>query len=152
ADAITGNYYRPVALTLMALLWQVAGAHAGAWHAIVAVGHGLVTAVLLIVLRTHGLGLETAWFATLLFALHPVHVSSVAWICGLQDVWAALLGVIAYLLHRAWQIRAHRRWLAMSAVVYGVALLSKESSIGLLVMLIGEWLLVPALPAARTRW
>ena len=54
-----------------------------------------------------------------LFALHPVHVESVAWIAGLKDVLALLFVALALLTHANEERRV--RWLAVLCVMLACA-------------------------------
>ncbi|HUD70551.1 MAG TPA: tetratricopeptide repeat protein, partial [Dongiaceae bacterium] len=73
-------------------------------------------------------GVAAATLAAALFAVHPVHVESVAWISGRTDLLATLLVLAAFLLDRAGGRRdpaaGARRGAAFLAFL--LALLSKE--------------------------
>jgi len=66
-----------------------------------------------------------AFAAAGLFAVHPVHVESVAWICGRTDGISTLLVLAAFLVHRAAGERERRRWLA-AGLLFLPALFAKE--------------------------
>jgi len=66
-----------------------------------------------------------AFAAAGLFAVHPVHVESVTWICGRTDVLSTLLALAAFLVHRAAGHREPRRWLA-AGLLFLPALFAKE--------------------------
>ena len=76
------------------------------------------------------LGLSAAWFAAALFALHPVHVESVAWIAERKNVLSGFFylgAALAYLQFRPVDSMASRwRWYAVAArPLHVLALLSK---------------------------
>ena len=81
-----------------------------------------------------------AWFAAAVFAVHPLHVESVAWVIGRKDVLATvfyLAAVLAYV-----RFAEMRRWrhygLAMALFVLG--LLSKSITVTLPVaLLLWHW-------------
>ena len=81
-----------------------------------------------------------AWFAAAVFAVHPLHVESVAWVIGRKDILATafyLAAVLAYI-----RFAEMRRWrhygLAMALFVLG--LLSKSIAITLPVaLLLWHW-------------
>ncbi len=65
-----------------------------------------------------------ATLGALLFAVHPTRVESVAWISGVTDPLAALVGFSAVLA-----VGAGRRRLVLSSALFGLALLTKETAL-----------------------
>lgn len=101
------------------------------WYAL---GCGLATAFLLTLLdplRRGGRPRNLAVLSGLLFALHPAHAESVAWVAGRKDVISTALVFLALLLH----LRARRSgagaFYAASAVVAGLACLAKSTATAL---------------------
>lgn len=89
--------------------------------------HWVCTLLVYAVARSERLSARLPLAAAALFAVHPVHVESVAWISGRTDTLCTALVLGAFLLHR----RASRSarpvpWLALACVVFGCALLAKE--------------------------
>ncbi len=79
-------------------------------------------------------GLAGSAAAALLFAVHPIHTESVAWMAGRSDVVCAvffLAAVLFYLLHRA---TLKLGWLLAAAAAALLAMLSKETGVGLLLL------------------
>ncbi|MCU0253477.1 MAG: tetratricopeptide repeat protein, partial [Acidobacteria bacterium] len=79
-------------------------------------------------------GLSGSAAAALLFAVHPIHTESVAWMAGRSDVVCAvffLAAVLFYLLHRATLKLA---WLLAAAAAALAAMMSKETGVGLLLL------------------
>ena len=74
---------------------------------------------------------RAALWAAILFALHPVHLESVAWISGISDPLAMCLGlpVIAGLLSKP-GLKQKSPWLI--GALFLTALCCKESAIGIL--------------------
>ena len=94
-----------------------------------------------------------AWLAGaagLLFAVHPVHVETAAWIVGRSDSLAALFGLLALTLHLRYRRGGSRTALGAAAVALLGALLSKEAAAGLVLLLpLADWILgLPAPPPA----
>src|SRR5512139_4016754 len=88
--AVPKFYYRPfIFLTFFLDRW-LGGETPFAFHATVIVWHALVTGLVFLVARELLGAAHTleAGIAALLFAVHPVHVESVAWIAGRSDVIA----------------------------------------------------------------
>lgn len=96
-----------------------------------ALGYHLVTAALhagaacLVAFLCQRLAIRGAWIAGFLFALHPVHVESVAWISEQKNTLSlvlALLSVLAWL--RFDESRAARHWI-FAVVLFALALGAK---------------------------
>jgi tetratricopeptide (TPR) repeat protein len=92
-----------------------------------------------------GLGMPGAWLGAALWALHPVQVESVAWICELKNTQSAVLFLAAALCYLRWldargQPGAGRAYTAALACA-ALAILSKPSTVMLPVTLalLGWW-------------
>jgi protein O-mannosyl-transferase len=73
------------------------------------------------------LGIPGSWLAAALFALHPVHVESVAWISEQKNLWSlcfSLLALIAWVKFIETQPGSWRFYV-LSLVLYSLALFSK---------------------------
>lgn len=95
-------------------------------------------------LRVLGRGLG-AEIAALLFAVHPVHTESVAWLAGRKDV-LALLFVAAALHAHAGSGRRRHLWMALWTLC---ACLSKSMSVAVLVLFPAQDLLLSRRPQLR---
>ncbi len=112
--------YRPLAIVSYALDWRVSGGDARWFHAMNIVWNAVVC-VLVWLLAAQLLAPAGALAAGLVFAVHPVHVESVANVVGRAECMAAAFVLGALLAHRK------RSWLAPALLALG--LLSKESAI-----------------------
>ena len=130
------------------------------WHAAATVLVFLLGIVLTRMVRPEGLGsagepagpagsaglagLAGSAAAGLLFAVHPIHTESVAWMAGRSDVVCAVFflgSVLLYLVHRATQNLA---WLLAAAAAALGAMLSKETGVGVLLLVpLIDWMTVP---------
>ncbi len=108
------GYYRPVVLLSLAL-----DDLASTFHPTNVLLHAGCTWLVGMLLWRFGFSPAISLLGATIFALHPVHVESVAFVSGRTDVLAALFVMIATL---AW--KANRRWLGLGA--FALALLSKE--------------------------
>jgi protein O-mannosyl-transferase len=70
--------------------WQLFGNSPGSFHLVSLAFHLANTVLLLLVLRRMTGALWRSGFVAALFALHPVHVESVAWISERKDVLSTL--------------------------------------------------------------
>ncbi|MBL4700272.1 MAG: glycosyltransferase family 39 protein [Phycisphaeraceae bacterium] len=120
----TPQYY-PLVFTTFWVEHQIWGLWAGGYHFTNVLLHGLAAILLCQVLLKIGFSRWPAMLAAILFAIHPVHVESVAWITERKNV----LSGVCYLA-AAWcylnfdDKRQARMWLG-ALVLFVFALLSK---------------------------
>lgn len=131
--------YYPVTFTSLWVEHHVFGDHAFGYHLLnvaLHVGSAVVLWRMLLGLQVAG-----AWLIAAIFALHPLHVESVAWIVERKNVLSGLLyllSLFAYLRFAglipaspaqgrsaAADRRDERRWYALSLLLFAAALLSK---------------------------
>lgn len=93
------GYYRPLTTLSYVLDWSVWGDDPSGFHATNVMLHVAATILFLLVLLNLGLGEVPAFVAACLFAVHPIHTESVAWISGRTDVLAFVLTAAALLAH-----------------------------------------------------
>ncbi len=72
----------------------------------------------------------------ILFALHPTHPNSVAWIADGVDVLAALFSLLCAVFFVLYRQRGERRFFALSASAFALATLTKESTVALPIALL----------------
>lgn len=135
------NFYRPLQALAYAVVYQLSGLEAFSYHLLNALLH-LGNAVLVSLLAARLFASPRAAFAaSLLFVVHPVHTSAVAYISGTADPLACCFVLLALL---AW-LRDSR---ALSVASFVLALLSKEVAM----MLPGLMLVVDAYRRKPIRW
>src|ERR1700676_4440050 len=96
AQGVT-NYYRPLMTLGYMLSYQIAGPVPFSFHLMNLLLNALVVWLLFCLLR----GLSEERFALVaagLFALHPIHTESVAWIAGVTDLELAVFYILTFLL------------------------------------------------------
>lgn len=133
ADTVISSYYRPIFLALSTIYYKLVGGDPSAWHTASLVIAALIGALACGFFLRLGFSPLVALLSSVVFSLHPAHVSSVAWASGLQELLAALFVLCA--VHAMFTARAEERSilpLFLAALFYGLALLSKEVAIGLL--------------------
>ena len=161
-DYVTANHFVQGGLTWEGVQWAFSSAHASNWHPLTWISHMIDCDLFRlnpagphlvnILFHAANTGLLFAlifqltgklWpsaFVAALFAWHPLHVESVAWIAERKDVLStcfALLSLLSYVRY----VRENRRasfWLAWS--FFALALLSKPMPVTLpLVMLLLDY-------------
>ena len=119
-----GNWFPLVWLSLM-LDRTLLGAGAGGFHLVNVALHIANTILLFWVLKRYTKAVWASFFVSALFALHPLHVESVAWITERKDVLSMLfwlLTMLAYL--RYVEIPTIKRYVII-CVVFALGLMSK---------------------------
>ena len=133
AQGVT-NYFRPMMSLGYLLTYQIAGAIPFSFHLANLVLNGLAVWLVYYVLREFS-GERVALIAAGLFALHPVHSESVAWIAAVTDLELTVFYLATFLLflRLPGSKQAFRARGAM-CVTFALALLSKEQAMTLPVL------------------
>lgn len=128
----TPQYY-PLVFTTFWIEHQIWDANPMGYHVVNILLHGCVACLLWIALRR--LSVPGAWVAAAVFALHPVHVESVAWITERKNVLSASLylsALLAYMkfdpFHESLTDPTHQRrwgWYIVAIALFAGALFSK---------------------------
>lgn len=128
-EAAWSNYYRPAFVLWLAANWQLFGAQPAGWHLGNLALHAGVVLLAFALLRRLGFALPGAFLVAAIFAVHPVHVESVAWISGSPDLLMSIgvLGVLALEAPAPGLLRGARRLLALALAA--LALGSKETAL-----------------------
>jgi tetratricopeptide (TPR) repeat protein len=129
-------YYRPLFVAWSILNYSLFGLRPWGWHLGALLLH--IAAVFSVFCLVRRLGIEywTAALATLIFALHPVHIEPVSWVSAASDTMVTIfiaLSFVAYLNGRAGEmIPASRKtvaWRVASLALFVCALLTKEMAV-----------------------
>ena len=159
------------ALSWHAVVWACTQFHAGNWHPLTWISHALdcslygldrpwghhLTSIflhaansvlLLFVLRRLTGRLWSGAAVAALFALHPIHVESVAWIAERKDVLCALFSLLALWAYAAYAARPSLVRYLLIVLAFGAALMSKPMAVTLpfVLMLLDWW------PLKRFAW
>jgi tetratricopeptide (TPR) repeat protein len=136
---VVGNWHPLTVLSHM-LDCQLFGIRAGLHHLVNLLLHLANTLLLFFLLRNMTAALWRSFSVALLFAIHPLHVESVAWIAERKDVLSTLfwmLGLLAY--QRYCRLPAVRRYVAV-LVLAALGLMAKPMVVTLpCVMLLLDW-------------
>src|SRR5438477_461618 len=95
-DEAVSNYWRPSFVLWMILNFRCFGLNTFGWHLTNVLLHLGVITLAFVLLRRLRIARPVAGAIALVFAVHPVHTESVAWISGAPDLilGAAILGSI----------------------------------------------------------
>ena len=128
-DQAVSNYWRPSFVFWMILNFRCFGLGVFGWHLTNILLHVAVVALAFALLRRLNVSRPIAGAIALIFAVHPVHSESVAWISGAPDLilGAAMLGSI-WFVNLLGEKKTPLRW-ALAIALYLVALGAKEIAI-----------------------
>jgi tetratricopeptide (TPR) repeat protein len=130
-----GNYYRPLFELWLLINYSLFAFRPLGYHLTTVAVHLLVTALAYLLLKRVTGDRLTAAIATVIFALHPTHVETVAWISGVTDALVAVFVLLSVLAYARWRDTGqkpvpHKSWWLVAAVAcYGIAMLGKETAV-----------------------
>jgi len=139
----TANWHPLTWLSLM-LDVDLFGSGPRGHHLVNLVLHVANTLLLFLVLRTFTGALWRSAAVAVLFALHPLHVESVAWISERKDVlstWFGLLTVWAYGAYARSRGRQALKWYLLAGLAFALGLMSKPMLVTLpfVLLLLDYW-------------
>lgn len=130
-----GNYH-PLTMLVYMLLYKAFGAAALPYHLLSQVLHLLNTWLVYRLAKRLSRQDVTAIVTALLFAIHPMHVESVAWASELKDVLYAAFYLGAALCYLDYTGSGKVKYLAYSCVLFLASLLCKPAAVSLPVLLL----------------
>jgi hypothetical protein len=134
------NYYRPLFLVALRAWQSVVGFDPEGWHVFPIAVHLVNVALVFAVARRLTSDATIGLITSAIFAVHPVHIESVAPIFGVTDPLMAASQLAALYCYLRWKHELRVRWLVFSAALFASALLTKESAVVFpLVLLAYEW-------------
>ena len=135
------NFWHP--LTILSLMADVAlfGANPGALHVSNLVFHLLSTLLLFLVLRRMTRSDALSAFVAALFAVHPLHVESVAWISQRKDVLSTVFWMLTLLAYERFARAPGWRRYGLVAACFALGLMAKPMLVTLppVLLLLDVW-------------
>lgn len=128
------SHYWPIVYTFYWLEVRLWGFNPLGFHVVNVVVHTANTLLLFALVRR--IRLPGAWLAGAIFALHPVHVESVAWIHEFKDVISALFYLGAFHAFLSYERRGDPMWLGLTCILFIAGMLSKTVVVTLPVALV----------------
>jgi len=108
------------------------------YHFVTIFCHALLALLIWRILRT--LNVPGAWLAAALFALHPVHVESVAWLSEIKNTLSGVFAAGAMLLYFQYDKDRHRALYFGALAFFALGLMTKTAIVALpAVLLIVFW-------------
>ncbi len=132
--------YIPLTLLTHAIEYRSFGFEPFVYHLTNLVLHLGVVLLVWVFARQCGLGVAAAGLGTLVFALHPLHVESVAWVTERKDVLYAFFYMLALILYGVYVRSGNRGAFAGSVLCGFLSVLSKSMAVSLpFVLLVCDW-------------
>ena len=138
-------YWHPLTWLSHLLDISLFGTNAGPYHVVNLILHTANTLLLFELLRRTTRATGPSAFVAAIFAAHPLHVESVAWVTERKDVLSTLFFLLTTLAYVGYARRPSWRRYAAVMVLFGLALMSKPMVVTLPVVL----LLLDVWPLAR---
>lgn len=147
-------YWHPVTWLSHMLDVQLYGMDAGRHHITSVVIHLASSVVLFGVLYRMTAALGRSAFVTGLFALHPLHVESVAWIAERKDVLSTLFWMLTVWAYLDYAARPRLRRMVVVMLLFACGLMAKPMVVTLpfVLLLLDYWPLRRAQAGTRATW
>ncbi len=129
ATVAASNYWRPTFTAWHIINFKLFGSEPFGWHVLNVLLHTGVCVLAFLLLRRWAFSVMSALAITLIFAVHPVHSESVAWISGSPDVLFALAFLGSLWFFQSFTESRSSHHLGLAVVFYAVALGAKEIGI-----------------------
>jgi tetratricopeptide (TPR) repeat protein len=155
---IVDNDHVKAGLTFKGVVWAFTTAHAFNWHPLTWISHMLDcrffdvnpaghlftnvlihianTLLLFLVLKRATTNLWASAFIAAAFALHPLHVESVAWASERKDVLSTFFGILAIWAYLRYTEHPNIQRYLLTALLFCLSLLSKQMLVTLPIVLL----------------
>ena len=135
------DYWRPLSYLSHALDIQLFGLHPAGHHLMNLAIHVATTLALFLVLNSMTGALWRSAFVAALFALHPLHVESVAWIAERKDVLSGLFFILTLGAYAGYSRNPSASRYLLALGLFGLALMSKPIVVTLpfVLLLLDYW-------------
>ena len=126
---VGGDYYRPVFLLWFRLNHAMFGINPEGWHLTTVLCHVAATWLVFRLVRRLASSPWIAFSAATLFALHPVHIESVAWVSGVTDPLLAIFLLGSFLAYLQFREGNRWAWMGLALAFFALGLLEKETAV-----------------------
>ena len=160
-----GNFYRPLFLLWLLVHYSLFGLNPVWWHLTSVAAHLIVTFLVYVLARRVTGDRFVGLVAASVFGLHPVHIEAVAWIAAVNEPLMAIFFLLSLLCYsnktskeslataaetEGGARRSSPKWIALSLLCYGLALLTKETALMLPVVIFSFGVLFPKSDSPET--
>src|SRR6266446_5707941 len=148
-----GRNWHPLTTISHMLDCQLYGLNAGGHHFTNLALHTIAVLLLFRVLRVTTGALWPSAFVAALFAIHPLHVESVAWVSERKDVLSAVFFMLTLAAYVRYVHTLSLGWYLLVLLVFALGLMSKPMlvSVPFLFLLLDYWPLKRFAPAAPNK-
>src|SRR5438477_11467788 len=137
-DPAAAPQYYPLLHTLFWLEYTLWGGAVLSYHLVTIFFHAVLALLVMLILRR--LDVPGAWLAAFVFALHPVHVESVAWFSEIKNTLSGVFAAAAMLVYLKYDQDRDRAAYAAALAFFAAGLLTKTAVVALpVVLLIVFW-------------
>jgi len=138
---LLGSFWIPLTWLSFMLDSQLYGTGAGGYHVTNALLHVANSILLFVLLRRATAHAWPSVFAAALFAVHPLHVESVAWVTERKDVLSTLFSFLTLGAYGAYAARPTARRYLLALLVFVLGLMAKPMLVTLpiLLLLVDLW-------------
>jgi tetratricopeptide (TPR) repeat protein len=106
---IDAEFWQPLTWLSHMLDWEVYGRQAGGHHLTSLLWHIANTLLVFLILKGMTGAVWRSGFVAALFALHPLHVESVAWVAERKDVLSTFFGLLAIWAYAGYAAKSQRQ-------------------------------------------
>jgi tetratricopeptide (TPR) repeat protein len=120
---------------------ELYGLNAGRHHLTNVLFHIANTVLLFILLKAMTGAVWPSAFVAALFALHPLHVESVAWVSERKDLLSTFLGILTLISYAQYTQQRRRSWYGLALLFFILGLMAKPMLVTLpfLLLLLDYW-------------
>lgn len=130
------GHYHPITMVVYGVIIKLFGVNAAAFHGVSLLFHLITVALVYYFIKLISKKNSVAFITAVLFAIHPMHVESVAWISDLKDILCTLFYVAALFTYVRFLSDGIKNNLYLTYLFFVSALLSKSMAITLPLVLI----------------
>src|SRR5579872_733692 len=126
---VRGSFYRPLFLVWLRLNYMFFDVSAWGYHLTSILLHLAAICIFYFLLRSLTPDRTVVGWATMLFAVHPIHIESVAWISAVPEIQFSIAGMAAMCAYLQYRREKRNMFLYAAAALYAISLLAKETAL-----------------------
>ncbi|MEW6409167.1 MAG: tetratricopeptide repeat protein [Nitrospirota bacterium] len=139
---IGGNYLRPVSGLSFIFDHTIWYDNATGYHLTNVLIHSISSMLVFVLIRLLGLPTTIAFVISILFALHPVHAESVAWVSGRTDILSTMFFLLSFIAYIKYRESGEIKAIIAASIFFLFSVLSKEIGISLILIILAYELML----------